>query len=96
MKHVLSYIIIIKLPVQDFFEEMNISVITNNQSKQKRRQKQHDQNPRKIRGNRNRPIKGPNKRVMRQKYIVWGFWQKKKLQSKEKRNKNSRNEMCDD
>ena len=56
--------------MQDFFEEMNISVITNNQSKRKRRQKQCDQNPRKIRGNRNRPIKGTNKGVMRQKYIV--------------------------
>lgn len=36
---------------------------------------------------------------MRQKYIVLGFWQKKKkkLQSKEKTNKNSRNEMfCND
>ena len=38
---------------------------------------------------------------MRQKYIVLGFWQKqkkqKKLQSTEKRNKNSRNEMfCND
>lgn len=61
--------------MQDFFEERNISVITNNQSKTKR-QKQRDQNPRKIRDNRNRPIKGPDKGVMRQKYIVWGFWQK--------------------
>ena len=61
--------------MQDFFEETNISVITNNQSKTKR-QKQCDQNPRKIRDNRNRPIKGPDKGVMRQKYIVWGFWQK--------------------
>ena len=54
--------------MQDFFEEMNISVITNNQSKTKR-QKQCDQNPRKIRDNRNRPIKGPDKGVMRQKSI---------------------------
>ena len=75
--------------MQDFFEEMNISVITNNQSKTKR-QKQCDQNPRKIRDNRNRPIKGPDKGVMRQKSIQFEDFGKK-LQSKKKRNKNSRN-----